>query len=167
MDELQRFLQIIEAKLAKKYKSKKKRQEVFKRIKAKYEASHFFEYTEQEDECCYDMQCEIANCFGDSGFAGLSSIPRVDRVEELRNRYAEEVGPVFPMGQTLDPLIERGLFGRTLLHQAVVDDDFKTVTKLVKKGADREAIDNGGCTPLQLAALSDNQKMIDHLLKLN
>ncbi|GBL79808.1 Putative ankyrin repeat protein RF_0381 [Araneus ventricosus] len=57
-------------------------------------------------------------------------------------------------------------FGTTLLHFAVVDhhDNFDIVEKLIKAGADVNAQNNCKQTPLHLAVLRHNLKVIDTLI---
>jgi len=54
--------------------------------------------------------------------------------------------------------------GTTPLHQAVRQNDFKTVDALVKRGADVKAATRYGVTPIGLAALNGNTAILRRLL---
>lgn len=55
---------------------------------------------------------------------------------------------------------QRGLFGRTRLHQACVLGDAKLVDSLIGQGFNANAIDNSGSTPIELAALQGHDDII-------
>src|SRR5215468_11868713 len=54
--------------------------------------------------------------------------------------------------------------GTTPLHWAVRADDFQTVDRLLRSGADAEAADRYGVTPLYLACINGNAAIIRRLL---
>src|SRR5215831_7642978 len=54
--------------------------------------------------------------------------------------------------------------GTTPLHWAVRADDFQTVDRLLRNGADAKAVDRYGVTPLYLACVNGNAAMIRRLL---
>jgi ankyrin repeat protein len=54
--------------------------------------------------------------------------------------------------------------GTTPLHWAVRSDDFQTVDRLLRNGADAKAADRYGVTPLYLACVNGNAAMIRRLL---
>jgi len=59
---------------------------------------------------------------------------------------------------------DNALDGATPLHQAVRQNDLKTVEALLKKGADAKAATRYGVTPIGLAALNGNAAILRRLI---
>jgi hypothetical protein len=60
----------------------------------------------------------------------------------------------------------KGAYGRTLLHDAVLEEDVEEIEKLIEEGASTLARDNSGATPYQLAVLEGKEKSLKKLKKL-
>lgn len=155
-----RFTEIVERNLAEKDYDEEIRRKILDRIKAKYKS--FFEVIDTEEDFLSGE-----NCFGnDGGFVGLEGLDRDERVLHLRKCY-ERTGPVFPIKQIIsNPLNEKGRYGRTALHDAVVESDQEKVIDLLKRGADPGLKDNNGHTPLMMAKFSGDLPMARFLRSL-
>jgi hypothetical protein len=171
MDDYKCFLKIIRANLARKYKDKEKRRRIFERIAAKYRNSEIFSQLEFEDEDVEDEQLADKvlardNCFGDkNGFPELNGVPREKRVEMLRKCYGH-CKPVFSKSEMIPIVDERGKYGRTMFHDAVIAGDCKQIQRLYEAGADPDIRDNNGHTPFMLARLRVMKEVIEVFLKL-
>nr|XP_025041040.1 putative ankyrin repeat domain-containing protein 31 isoform X2 [Pelodiscus sinensis] len=66
---------------------------------------------------------------------------------------------------TLSKINRRNLFGETLLHKAVADDDTDLVCKIIKVGANVNTQDCAGWTPLHEASIAGFYKTANELLK--
>jgi len=69
--------------------------------------------------------------------------------------------PVHPFdGEQVDPINEQGQYGRTQLHNAVLNGDLTLCADLIAEGADAELKDNNNQTPYHLAIFEDNDELI-------
>lgn len=62
-----------------------------------------------------------------------------------------------------NPLNEKGKFGRTKLHQAVLTGTLEDIKNLIAQGAEVKAKDNSGYTPLVLARLNGKKEIAEYL----
>ncbi len=62
-----------------------------------------------------------------------------------------------------NPLNEKGKFGRTKLHEAVLTGTLDEVKNLISQGAQVRAKDNSGYTPLILARLNGKKEIAEYL----
>ena len=166
MSEYEDFIGNVKKNLARKRRfNKKKKQAILKAIEEKYTNSGLFTPVSQiieDTENIRNLLHARTNCFGPKeGFPNIDDIPREDRVPALRKCY--EDCPVFPQRATINPLNERGLFGRTPLHEAVISENRKAVSKLIHQGANTYKKDNNGHTPLMLAKFNEQDDMVEFL----
>lgn len=68
-------------------------------------------------------------------------------------------------GTAAPKLEKRDSFGRTALHDACVDARLAVVERLVRGGADVNAVDEQGWTPLHFAAQSESPAIIKRLVR--
>jgi len=85
-----------------------------------------------------------------------------ERINILQKRYqdhGEETGEwVFPPDEQESE--ERGKYGRTPLHIAVMEDDIEEIRELIENGADVNMRDNSGMTPFVYALLEGKTEII-------
>jgi len=153
MNNEKRFFGIIKTNLKRKYPNdKEKRDCIFYKIQLDYKQRQFNLDQEFEEE---DISCEIY--FSKEELEKISIIDQEDRIKGLRKYYSDK--NVFPISQQLGYCEEKGLFGRTFLHQAVVDNNLDAIKELIED-SDLEARDNSGYTPLMLAYLHEHLEII-------
>lgn len=161
------FIKIIEQNLAQKEYDAPTRKRILNLIQDRYKDSEIFKPIEdcvEDEEIVSDFLSSRANTFGSDGFACLDEVPRQDRVEVLRKCYEDH--PPFRPSETIQPINEKGKFGRTLLHEAVMSSDKSAISRLLKKGANPYAKDNNGNTPLTLAKFNEDTGIVDFLVGL-
>jgi ankyrin repeat protein len=56
-----------------------------------------------------------------------------------------------------------GMFGRTQLHEAVLQEDFQKIEKMLNEGVDASIKDNNGNTAFKLALMEGKIKIVDFL----
>ena len=88
-------------------------------------------------------------------------------IKKWQNYYTEkpddcpdEEWPIFRLKDKVD----KGEYGRTRLHRAVIDNNLDLVKDLLSEGIDVNMIDNGGNTAFELAVLEDREDIVDYLL---
>jgi hypothetical protein len=83
-----------------------------------------------------------------------------EKILALREYYKDK--NVFPPEDIIDEtsINLKGNFGRTPLHDAVLEDDVEKIIDLLNNGADITVADNNGHTPLILAKLEGKEKAI-------
>lgn len=60
----------------------------------------------------------------------------------------------------------KGAYGRTLLHDAVLEEDLGEIEKLIEEGASIKSKDNNGMTPYMLAVVEGKEEAIKKLKEL-
>ena len=88
-------------------------------------------------------------------------------IKKWQNYYTEKPDdcpdsewPIFRVKDQVD----KGEYGRTRLHRAVIDNNLELVKELISEGIDVNMIDNGGNTAFELAVLEDREDIVDYLL---
>jgi len=160
MSNYEKFMHIISDNLNAGEYDEVKRKRIYDTIAAKYKDSELFQdvLCVTEDDSEFLIGETKQNIFGENGFEGLDGLPRHERVEWLSHCYENVAEKVFYIYK--NPIDIKGRFGRTELHEAVLSSDFGLVSSLIKNGAQTDIRDNGGCTPLMLACLDENNKMV-------
>jgi len=91
---------------------------------------------------------------------------RIHQLSGYYEKVQEESGEIlFPPEEEeiIDAINIRGMFGRTLLIQSVINGDLGEVDKLIKKGADIGIRDSSGNDALQVAILNGYDDIADRL----
>jgi hypothetical protein len=96
--------------------------------------------------------------------AGLSSFFSIDnRIQRLQEHYIDKPAdcPVseWPIFRVQDS-VNLGDYGRTSLHNAVIDGNAKLVKLLLDSGEHIKDQDNGGNTAFELAVLEDKDEIV-------
>lgn len=84
-----------------------------------------------------------------------------DRIKILRKYYEDK--NVFDDDETISESNLKGAYGRTLLHEAVLEENIDEIEKLIMDGVDVSVKDNNGCTPYQLAVLEEKEESLKKL----
>jgi len=164
-----KFISIIEKNLTDKKYDIQTQRRMLAKIQEHFKNSEIFKPLSQyleDEEVVGDFLHVVVNCFGQfgEGFAGIDDVPREDRVGVLRKCYTK-CSP-FSDSEMIQPINERGQYGRTLLHEAVIASDRKAIVELLKKGANPYMVDNNGNTPLAMARFNENENMVGYLMRL-
>ena len=91
---------------------------------------------------------------------------RIHQLSEYYDKVQESRGEVwFPPEEEeiVEAINVQGMFGRTLLIQAVIDGDLDEVNRIIKKGADIGIKDSSGNDALQSAILNGYDDIADRL----
>ncbi len=154
MNTYTRFLEIIKNNLKRKLYSEQAKKHILEQISRKYLDWETFDSLSCVEEENIMQSVSRGNCFGnEDGFDKLNNIPRNSRVTMLRDLY-KKAKPVFSKREQINnPANEKGMYGRTPLLQAIVNDDLKQIEHLLNSGANPYIKDNNGHTALILAKL--------------
>lgn len=94
------------------------------------------------------------------------------RIKELQEHYSSQPSDVSDedwedlQEWRMEDKEERGKFGRTALHQACADGDLPEVMRLVGLGYDLKSEDNGGNSPVELAALEGHDNVVEFFIRM-
>ena len=101
-------------------------------------------------------------------FGGEEEDRNVDPAErerrvQLKIQEYTKKPPVFRISQRIheEEINTRGIYGRTRLHQAVLDGDQLTVQTLLDDGADHTLKDSSGNTPYRLAVIEQKAPILE------
>jgi ankyrin repeat protein len=99
----------------------------------------------------------------------IKPLTAYDRVKAWQTYYRElqdELGEDFFSDEEITPEINvRGLYGRTLLHKAVLANDIIQVDSLLKTGADPHVKDNNNHNPHNYGIFLGDREAIVELLR--
>ncbi len=89
----------------------------------------------------------------------LTTDERITKLQQYYQMYGKETGEwVFsPEDQESE---DRGKYGRTPLHIAVMDDDHDKIRELIANGANIDMRDNSGLTPFVYALLEGKTEIV-------
>jgi len=180
----EKFMQNVEESCCKKCKKKKCEScENFQRIeKIRNEMKNeecFGEFPDTEDELD-EPEYPFLKMY-DDGLAVIRNMKKKDHWKEISDAtykgmpvdqrvqalqiYYEDRNP-FSEGEQITEEDVRGLYGRTQLHIAVLDEDLEEMKELVEGGANTNLKDNNGYSPYLLGVLEGKVKAIKLFKKL-
>ena len=170
MNATHKFLCIVSRNLKRKGYSVLKRDKIFRALQRKYTNSQFLEpfVDHVDDEWETDT---FHNTKEDKNLDIIDQMKMVvdDPVEKRIRRWQKhyEDKEVFTDDEmeTTSSIDEKGDYGRTQLHLAVLSDDPEKIVKLLKDGADPKIKDNSGYTPHKLALLEECDLALEALEK--
>ncbi|XP_068783564.1 ankyrin repeat domain-containing protein 31-like [Struthio camelus] len=100
---------------------------------------------------------------------GNRTAEQTRRSKRIKKKIRQEacirnsLNPVFPI--SLSRINRRNIFGETLLHKAVADEDIDLVCNIIKAGANINAQDYAGWTALHEASVEGLYRIANELLK--
>jgi hypothetical protein len=101
----------------------------------------------------------------------VAPLPTEEEIKEekilaLREYYRDK--NVFPAKDIIDDesINARGIFGRTQLHLAILEENEESIRDLVNLGADSKIVDNNGHTPYIMAKIEGKEKSLKVLEEL-
>ncbi|MFW6173767.1 MAG: ankyrin repeat domain-containing protein [Elusimicrobiota bacterium] len=185
MDMMQEFLSKISENLEKKNISRNKKEVIIEVVKEKYKDSPIFFDVESdiEDEEIDSTEIitndnietpsddKFQSIMGQMNLIEAGEDSKEIESREERIKYWQEYYKdknVFPSEDMIstEEIDNRGDFGRTALHNAVLQNDTDNIKELVQQGADVTIKDNSGNTPYRLALLEDCEDAIKALEEL-
>ena len=87
-----------------------------------------------------------------------------ERIKALSKYY--EGKHIFDNDEMVAENNMKGAYGRTLLHDAVLEEDLEEIEKLIEEGASVTSKDNTGMTPYMLAIVEGKEEAVKKLKKL-
>jgi len=169
------FLDIIKTNMAAKGSTNEQIVSCLSSVGEKYKNSPIFEDLDL-DEFDDDMIDYIEEKFGkeeniDKGLqvmAQMNSVIDQDDLGEQANRimilqeYYKDSNFFPPEEMESEREVDdKGAFGRTLLHEAVLRQDKDRIIELLEEGASTDIKDNNGLTPYETAILEDYTEIIE------
>ncbi|XP_025913178.1 receptor-interacting serine/threonine-protein kinase 4-like [Apteryx rowi] len=112
---------------------------------------------------------EINICHGMITLNGNRKAEQTRRSERIKKKIRQEasirnsVNPIFPI--SLSRINRKNIFGETLLHKAVADEDVDLVCSIIKAGGNVNAQDYAGWTALHEASVEGLYRIANELLK--
>jgi hypothetical protein len=160
MNATHKFLSCVSRGLKRRNYSVYHRDRILNILKKKYGESHFLDpfFKHEEDEWEFDT---FHDTQGDKNLEVMDQmkIAPEESVEDriLRWQRYYESREVFSDDEmeTISSIDEKGDYGRTKLHLAVLSDDADKILQLLKENADPKMKDNSGYTPHKLALLEE------------
>ncbi len=153
-----------------KNKQPKDRKKIIDKIMTKYQGSHIFEdlamssSIEDDDEFdCLSPPKAFERPAGKNKFTLAISTDKEERILNLQRHYKE----IFPEDyEEAAKEVPRSKYGRTPLHDAVMDEDENAVREWIAAGNKTSISDNNGHTPLQMADFHGLKEMSELLRSL-
>ncbi|XP_067171573.1 ankyrin repeat domain-containing protein 31 [Apteryx mantelli] len=114
-----------------------------------------------------DLETNI--CHGMITLNGNRKAEQTRRSERIKKKIRQEasirnsVNPIFPI--SLSRINRKNIFGETLLHKAVADEDVDLVCNIIKAGGNVNAQDYAGWTALHEASVEGLYRIANELLK--
>lgn len=187
MDMMQEFLSKISKNLNETETPSDKKNRIIKAVEEKYKNSPIFFDIEEDDEIdSLDVLIDnnIEETLEEDKFQSIMGQMTPKEPEEFREEESREEESreerikywqeyykdknVFPPEDMIstEEIDSRGNFGRTALHNAVIQNNPDKIKELIQQGADATIKDNSGNTPYRLALLEDCEEAIKALEEL-
>jgi len=87
-----------------------------------------------------------------------------ERIKALSRYYKSKC--VFNDDEMVAENNMKGAYGRTLLHDAVLNGDLEEIEKLIEEGSSTKSKDNNGMTPYMLAVVEEKEEVVKKLKKM-
>lgn len=168
-----RFLERVEKRLNVHGSDESVRKRVIKRLEKRLDELNTLE--EDDDDPWEEVDMDEENKgseFALSAFVDMQrtfkseednykkELTKEERIRKLQQHY--EGKSVFEKEDMIssEKIDDRGNYGRTALHQAVLNDDTDRLKELLADGADASIKDNSGNTPYRVALLEGKMEII-------